>query len=184
MKLNYKILALLLALIVAFSAFVGCTPDENTDETTAAVIDGTEAPETEPIPEGPTLYTLISGGESHVRIVRPADADADSKPVKTAIELRKTINNVTSVSPELGDDWIKDGATHDSSALEILVGATNYTETAEVTKDLTYGEYIIKAVGNKIVIFSYTDSGYTKAVCSSAILAIALEKLSLFFKIL
>ena len=164
MKLNYKLLALLLALILAFSAFVGCTPGGNTDETTAAVIDGTEAPETEPIPEGPTLYTLISGGESHVRIVRPADADANSKVVKTAIELRKTINNVTKVSPELGDDWIKDGATHDSSALEILIGATNYPETAEVTKDLTYGEYTIKAVGNKIVIFSYTDSGYTKAI--------------------
>lgn len=166
MKLNYKLLALLLALILAFSAFVGCSPAGTPEETTAPTDSAnvTETPETEPIPEGPTLYTLISGGKAHVKIVRPADADTESKTVKAAIEIRKMINNVTKVSPELGDDWIKNGATHDPSTLEILIGATNYPETAEVTKGLTYGEYAIKAVGNKIVIFSYTDSGYTKAI--------------------
>ncbi len=162
MKINFKLLALLLALMLALAALVGCTPDSGTDETTAAVVDATEAPETEPA--APTAYTLISGGASNVKLIRPADINTDAMPVKTAIEIRKVISNVTDVSPELGDDWIKNGESHDSSTLEILFGQTNYPETAEAIKELTYGEYTIRAVGNKIVVFSYTDSGYTKAM--------------------
>lgn len=164
MKLNYKLLALLLALILALSSFVGCTPDEVPDETTAAVIEETQAPETEPVPEGPKVYTLVSGGVAHVKIVRPTELKTDDMPVKAAIEVRKVINNVTEVSPELSDDWIKDGQSHDSSTLEILFGDTTYAESAEAIKGLNYGEYTIKAIGNKIVVFSYTDSGYTKAM--------------------
>lgn len=166
MKLNYKLLALLLALILALSAFVGCAPAGTADETTAPTesANATEAPETEPIPEGPTLYTLISGGQANVKIVRPSNLKTDDMPVKIAIEIRKVINNITGVNPELGDDWVKKGESHDSSTLEILVGATAYPETAEVMNSLTYGEYSIKAVGNKIVVFSFTDAGYNKAL--------------------
>ncbi len=166
MKFNYKLLALLLALILAFSSFVGCTPAGTPEETIAPgeSLNDTGAPDTEPIPEGPALYTLVSGSKAHVKIVRPANLATNDMPVRTAIEIRKIINNVTNVSPELGDDWIQDGQNHDSSTLEILIGSTNYPETAEAVKGLTYGEYTIKAIGNKIVIFSYTDSGYTKAL--------------------
>ncbi len=162
MKFNFKLIALLLALMLAFAAFVGCTPDESPDETTASIIEETKAHETEPA--APSAFTLISGGTSNVRIVRPSELKTDDMPVKAAIEIRKIINNVTDVNPELIDDWIKDGATHDSSALEILFGATNYPESEEVVSSLSYGEYAIKAVGNKIVVFSYTDEGYTKAI--------------------
>ena len=164
MKFNFKLIALLLALMLAVAAFVGCTPDEVPDETTAAIIEETNAPETEPA--APSVFTLVSGGASNVRIVRPADLKNDDMPVKAAIEIRKVINNVTDVNPELVDDWIKDGATHDSSTLEILFGATNYPESAEVVNSISYGEYAIKVVGNKIVVFSYTDAGYTKAINS------------------
>ena len=162
MKFNFKLIALLLAMMLAFAAFVGCTPDEAPDETTAAIIEETEAPETEPA--APTEFELITAGTSNVRLVRPANLPTDDMSVKVAIEIRKIINNTTDVSPELADDWIKDGQSYDSSTLEILFGATGYPETAEAIKDLAYGEYTIKAIGNKIVVFSYTDSGYTKAM--------------------
>ena len=162
MKFNFKLIALLLALMLAFAAFVGCNTEEPADETTAAIIEETEAPETEP--SAPTEFELITAGTSNVRLVRPADLPTDDMSVKVAIEIRKIINNTTDVSPELADDWIKDGQSYDSSTLEILFGATGYPETAEAIKDLAYGEYTIKAIGNKIVVFSYTDSGYTKAM--------------------
>ena len=162
MKFNFKLIALLLALMLAFAALVGCNTEEPADETTAAIIEETEAPETEPA--APTEFELITAGTSNVRLVRPADLPTDDMSVKVAIEIRKIINNTTDVSPELADDWIKDGQSYDSSTLEILFGATGYPETAEAIKDLAYGEYTIKAVGNKIVVFSYTDSGYTKAM--------------------
>ena len=162
MKFNFKLIALLLALMLAFAALVGCNTEEPADETTAAIIEETEAPETEPA--APTEFELITAGTSNVRLVRPANLPTDDMSVKVAIEIRKIINNTTDVSPELADDWIKDGQSYDSSTLEILFGATGYPETAEAIKDLAYGEYTIKAIGNKIVVFSYTDSGYTKAM--------------------
>ncbi len=166
MKFNYKLLALILALLLAISSFVGCTPagtSEGTADPTGSLND-TVAEETEPIPEGPALYTLVSGGEAHVKLVRPANADTDSMSVKTAIEIRKIIGNVTGVSPELVDDWIKKDESYDSSTLEILFGKTGHPETAEAIANLNYGDYTVQAVGNKIVVFSYTDSGYTKAM--------------------
>lgn len=159
---NFKLLALWLALLLALSLLVGCTPDSGSDETTASALDATEAPETEPA--GPSLYTLVSDGEVKVKLVCPSNLDPDDMPVKVAIEVRKIINTVTGAAPELGDDWIKNGESHDSSTLEILFGNTSYPETAEAIKDLGYGEYTVRAVGNKIVVFSYSDSGYTKAL--------------------
>ena len=89
MKFNFKLIALLLALMLAFAAFVGCTPDEVPDETTAAIIEETNAPETEPA--APTAFTLVSGGTSNVRIVRPADLKTDDMTVKAAIEISEVI---------------------------------------------------------------------------------------------
>lgn len=163
MKINAKPLALLLALLLAISSLIGCTPEEIPEETTVSA-ESTVAVETEPVPEGPASFTLVSGGTANVKIVRPANLDTDSMPVKVAIEIRKVIKNVTDVNPELGDDWIKKDASYDSSTLEILIGSTGYSETAEVINSLTYGEYAVKAVGNKIVVFSFTDAGYTKAM--------------------
>ena len=103
MKFNFKLISLLLALMLAFSSFVGCssagTPDETTAPTGSANV--TETPVTEPIPEGPTVLNLISGGKSNVKLVRPSNLKTDDMPVKVAIEVRKVINNITDVNPEL-----------------------------------------------------------------------------------
>ncbi len=168
MKTNAKLLALILALILALSAlFVGCTPTDDPDATLdpSASSDGSSVPlGTDTIPEGPTEYTILSGGVSNFKIIRPADLDTTDSSVKAAVEIRRIINNTTSVSLELGDDWLKAGEEYDSESFEILVGATAYPETAEIMNSIGYGEYAIKAVGNKIVIFSYTNTGYTKAI--------------------
>ena len=166
MKFRFKLLALLLALIFTLSVFVGCNTSEGDESTLGAeATDSAPAEETtSDIAAAPSVYNLVENGVANVRVVRPANLKTDEMSVKVAIEIRKNINTVTDASPELGDDWLKDGQSHDSTTLEILVGATNYPETAEAIKDLTYGEYTVKAIGNKIVVFSYTDSGYTKAM--------------------
>ena len=166
MKFRFKLLALLLALIFTLSVFVGCNTSESDESNLGAeATDSAPAEETtSDIAAAPSVYNLVENGVANVRVVRPANLKTDEMSVKVAIEIRKNINTVTDASPELGDDWLKDGQSHDSTTLEILVGATNYPETAEAIKDLTYGEYTVKAIGNKIVVFSYTDSGYTKAM--------------------
>ena len=165
---NIKLLALILALLLALAVvFVGCTPTDTPEVTDNPASGDTSAIEdTEPAPEEPSEFTIVSGSVGNFRIVRPANLDTEAMPVRVAIDIRKMITNTTEVSLELGDDWIKNGQEYDSESFEILVGNTGYPETAEVKNSLSYGEYAVRAVGNKIVIFSYTNEGYTKAMNS------------------
>ena len=160
MKSNKKfiILSIALALCILLS---GCNKTEDAETVTETDIIET-TPETEE--PAPSEYTIVSGKEAIFSIVRPQELTASDSPVAAAIEIRKFINDRTGVSPKLGDDWKAADAEYDSKAFEILVGATAYPETAEVMNSLTYGEYSIKAVGNKIVVFSFTDAGYNKAL--------------------
>jgi hypothetical protein len=165
MKNSFKLIFIILALILALSLFASCAP-EVPDEGTEAPIsaDGitTDAPETEAPESGD--FTLVSGGEGTCKLVRPSDLVTEDTPVKIAIEIRKFINNKTGVSVDLGDDWVKDGVSFDRDSTEILIGDTDYPETAEVMESLTYGQYAVRAVGKKIVVFSFTDNGYTRAM--------------------
>ena len=165
MKFRFRLLALFLALVLTASLFVGCTPEDSNNESTeapAASDNVTEAPETE-APET-NEYTLMLNGEGTSRIVRSSEADNEDLSVRIAIDIRKYIMNSTGISLDLGDDWVKDGVSFDRDKVEILVGNTAYPETAEIVDTLTYGQYAIKCVGKKIVVFSYTDNGYAKAL--------------------
>jgi len=170
MKTNIKLLALILALTMLLSAaLVGCNtatpPDGGNSDVSSEAPAGSNLPEeTDPPSGAPEEYSIVSGGKSNFKIVRPANLTSDDISVKVAIDIRKAINNAVGVSLELGDDWLKDGAAYDGSTFEILVGNTGYPETAEVMAELNYGQYAVKAVGNKIVVFSYTESGYSKAL--------------------
>lgn len=162
--MKIKLLSFILALFCLFSIiFAGCSEDIP-EETSSAVTDETSEVAVETEPEAPSEYTLISGGEGIFSIVRPEELDSSDPAVQAAIEIRKYINSQTGVSLKLGDDWIQTGAEHDSESFEILIGATSYPESVEVKSTLGYGEYAIRAVGNKIVILSYTDTGYAKAI--------------------
>ena len=161
--MKIKLLSIILALFCLLSLiFAGCSADIPEETSAAADETVTDAVETEP--ETPAEYTLIAGGEGIFSIVRPEELDNSDPAVQAAVEIRKYINSQAGVSLKLGDDWIQTGAEHDSESFEILVGATSYPETASVKSTLGYGEYAIRAVGNKIVILSYTDTGYTAAI--------------------
>ena len=167
MKYSAKLLAFLLAMLLAFSAvLVSCTTDGTADGTSASP-DATDAPteSTEEIPETPTDFSIVLNGQSNCRIVRPANAASEDTPVRTAVDLRKSIVSATQISVDLGDDWTKDG-NHDSESLEILIGDTDYPETETVRSSLSYGEYAVKAVGRKIVLYAFTDNGYARALSS------------------
>ncbi len=164
MKLNFRLISLMLALILAISVFAGCTP-AGTEEGTEAPGSSeniTETPETEAPPSGD--YTIVSNGAGVCKIVRPAELVTEDMPVRVAIDLRKLVLNKTGVSLDLGDDWIKNGETYDSNSLEILIGDTDYPETAAVRDSMTYGQYAVRGVGRKIVVFAFTDNGYTRAL--------------------
>ncbi len=169
MKTYIKLLALILALVMTLAVvFIGCAPTDDpagdNGDNSSESPENSSAEDTDPSVSTPGEYTLLSGGKGNFKLIRPANLASESMPVRVAIDLRKMINNATGVSLDLGDDWIKDGQSYDSSTYEILIGQTGYPETAEVMSSIGYGEYAVKAVGNKIVLFSYTDVGYTMAL--------------------
>ncbi len=164
MKIKSKLSALLLMLLLALAVvLIGCAED---GEVTDPPVSSDEPSETIPEPElvTPEEYTIVSGGEALFRIVRPAELESEDLAVQAALSIKKFITENTDVDLKLGDDWIAPGAEHDSAAFEILVGYTSYPETAEVMASINYGQYALKAVGNKIVVFSYSEQGYEKAV--------------------
>ena len=164
MKFKYKNLILAAARLLAVCALLsGC--DGSGAETTAPEMLET-VPETTPETQAPapSEYNIVSGKEGFFKIVRPEELDSTHIAVTTAVEIRKFIKERTGVSLGLGDDWIMPGTEHDPEAFEILVGPTDYKESLEVMSSISYGDYAIRAVGNKIVIFSYTDVGYEEAL--------------------
>lgn len=164
--------ATLLAMLLALSmVFCSCKPQDPQDpiDTTEAPSDETTA---EPLPES---YDLVKNGEIKiVRVVRPTNDSSTATPEVTAAKLiRDTINSVVTdrfgITLEYSDtlmleeDFLMPGQSYDSSTLEILVGATAYEESNGIFEGLGYGDYLVKPVGNKIVVAAYTTSGYTAA---------------------
>ena len=158
-----KIISLILALLMILPVLAACDkalPDENADTTAPS---DTTAEDTS-IPEATELL-LASGGASDYVIVRPSDCQ--SFVVDAMQNFRKLVETKYGVNLKPNDDWVKDlpkGETYDSPAPEILIGATNRRESAEVLATLPPGEYKICVVGNKLVIIGSTDFLTAKAV--------------------
>ena len=161
MKLKFRYFWALLGVFLSLCALLsGCDKTESPDTTESDTV-AEAAPDTDK--PAPSEYTVISGKEALFSIVRPQDSATGDSDVTAAVAIRKFINDRTGVSLKLGDDWKAADAEYDSNAFEILVGATAHPECAEVIESIGYGDYAIRAVGNKIVIFSYTDVGYEEA---------------------
>ncbi len=58
----------------------------------------------------------------------------------------------------------EESSEQDANAKEILIGSTKYEESVEAKKELKKNEYVIKAVGNKIVIVGANDDALEDAL--------------------
>lgn len=165
MKLNIRLIALLLSLIMAFGMFAACTgPSEETtgsDQSTEAP--DVSAEDTTPEVSERTAFDIIIGGEAQVKIIRPQDLSSDDASVQAAVKVRNLIESATGVKVSMADDFKKATEEYDDSTVEILVGMTAHSQVTEAIQGLSYGDYTIKAVGNKIVVFGFTDNAILKA---------------------
>ena len=168
MKFNARLLSLLLALSMLLACLISCAPempDEGTlPETEPGSVLETETESAETDYVTPEIFDIVINGETTVKIIRPENLSAENSYVDAAIAIRDVIENATGARPKLGDDFKKANESYDDSTLEILVGTTKHGQVASVAKELSYGEYAIKAVGNKIVIIGYSDSAVEAAV--------------------
>ena len=175
MKYTTKLLALLLALIMVLGATMLTSCDSGdgagADTTTPAVQDviGDTTPaestpaETTPAPQVGGDLVFVKDGATTARVIRSEDAASGSTQVTSAADIRLLIEEKTGVAPRIDTDWVKKGTDHDHTLVEVLVGNTDYSESQEVYANLTYGQYMVKVVGNKLVVAGYSDTAVYEA---------------------
>lgn len=168
MKLNLRLMSFLLTLVMILGLFAACAPTSSGEDTSApeGSLDASASENTQPAqPENKTLDIIVDG-KAAVKIIRPQDLTSEHAYVASAVNIRDEIDDLTKVRLTMGDDFKRASEEYDSSTLEILVGNTRHPQVAEAIAGLKYGEYTVKAVGNKIVIFGYTDLAVANAVKS------------------
>lgn len=150
-----KILILLLAAL-ALLALTACGGDGDTSVTTPAdTVAQTTPPPSEPL-------KIVDGGTTKFRIVYPDEPGSDL--FSAVRNLAKEIQQLTGAELEYKSDFLKYDETHDDAAYEILVGNTNYTQSAEVLADLKTSDYAIVQRGNKIVVAAHNDDMIARAI--------------------
>ncbi len=146
------------ALLAATLLCTACNDTAAPADTTAAPIT-TAAPETEaPV----TDLEIVKDGVCHYTIIRGESADKNA--IEAAMLVRNLLVDETGTSPSISTDWVKRGEDHNHDTLEILVGPTDYTESAKALEGVLYGDYIITRVDNKLVINAWSSQALQNAV--------------------
>ena len=155
-----RLFVALLCLIMALSILLcSCnnTPGSTQDDTTPADPDTTTAAPADTTPvDVPTSVTLFEGGQAKFRLIR--SDQASEQETNAALTIRKALLAIfPGASFEFTSDFSKDG-TYDSNTVEILVGRTKYPECLSVLNSISYGDYTVQVVGNKVVVTAWQDS--------------------------
>ena len=162
MKTSMRLLLLLLTVCALCASAIGCGKDAPVETT---VIDTTAAESTtvatEPVVE---KLELVLDGKAQYTIIRDEDLKNGAVEIDQCLTIINRIKKLTGATINLGTDWCKKGSELNSETREILVGYTDYPETAQVMAELNYGDYAVRSVGNKIVIFGYDTASLGKAV--------------------
>lgn len=145
-------LSLLLCLIMVVG-LVSCDLFSGEEATTEA---GTD----ENLPD--ERIKLVENGEAVYTVVYPNDADPSVLSAMRAFI--KKVKDATGVTLPDKSDYLRFGQKRNPDAKEILFGRTNYEESKQVLSELYADEYVIRSVGNKIVITSTEDSYLLAAV--------------------
>lgn len=165
--LNKKILSCLLATLMLLALLCACGI-QAPETTTASSSDTTVASTTEAIPETPVDINIVTDGKAIFKLIRDEDAESSGVEVAQARVIMNQIKDLTGATMSLGTDWVKRGSELDSTTYEILVGMTAYPETLEVVNSLNYGDWAVRLVGNKIVVFGFDSASLSKATTKLA----------------
>ena len=151
-----KILCLLLGLLFVLSSLVGCNGKGEQTAITDGNVSGADfAPEAE-------FLDIVKDGVA-VDVVYPKLATAYE--LKAANGIVASLKNISGVTSKVKFET----ENYDSSAVEIVVGNTGYSETKEVSEDIGYSEGIIRIVGSKVIILGSDEESYDTLVQRFAI---------------
>ena len=110
-----------------------------------------------------SLTIISSGGKSEFTIVHALFGD---KALTSTVNLlqQRLNNNFSSDIKMVSHTANGEMGTVENDTFEILIGQTNRKQSKEALKDLSKGEYIILASGNKLVITGTTNEAIVEAV--------------------
>ena len=160
-----KILWLLIVFMIIGGSFVGCNEDAGVT-TTAENLEETQSDTTEEFMESKSIL-LFDKNEIYYSIIRgtyASDIEVDAT-VALNVAFRKVYNGDWRAS--IGDDFFKGqvkGEAYEIEGKEILVGLTNRQESHTVHESLKKDEFVIKVVGQKLVIIGYDKYATAAAV--------------------
>lgn len=145
-KLNIRLLALLLAILMLAAPLASCGDEEASDITTDGVTD--EIVTTSGIPEGYSFELT-----SDYAVIRSENAGQSSR--RASIELKNELSELFGSEVAISEDWKK----AEDGALEILVGSTNRDASAQAVSAL--GEemrYSLSVSGKTVVIAASNEA--------------------------
>ena len=183
MKIRLLPIILALVMIVSVMSLTACnnnTPDNTDPFESSSSVPGGESnsgngfesqsgTDTEPSEiTDLTEHKIIADGKANYALIR---YESLSKTVISEIsELYKELVNLSDGNVIFTTDWsveyIKNNKQHDEKAYEIVIGDTNYEQSAKIKEGLSYGDYRIDVSGRKIFIVAWSDEGLIKAVRS------------------
>lgn len=149
-----RIISLILMLLL-LAATASCGGDGVSSTSSADVT-------TTPPPEPVSL--LKENGEAAYRIVRPDKTNSDT--LDSIDEFKRSLNSLTGTEFLLITDKVLDNEAPEGVAevYEILIGATNRSESIAAKEGLTENDYVIRIDGKKIVIAGGSDLMTVKAL--------------------
>ena len=160
MRLFYRCLCAILALIFTISVFSGCNSSRskiNESESASESVD-TVFPTAE-------RAVIASNGETEYTIVIAADLYKNENIKNGLSEIRSLIKQKTGAELKITTDRLitKD---EDKKKPAILIGPTSFEESAPSDKVMRLYDFYIEYVGNKIVIYSEYVEGAEKSISS------------------
>ena len=158
-KQHRQWIAFVLALLAALTVLASCKKDPSGGDDTQISGDTTTE-------QSPAELCLFGGSDTYNIIRSESETETVLKAVK---ELRNAVNGVFGDTWQgmVTEDWIQGvakGDIVDNDNAEILIGLTNRRESHTVSETLGKDEYVIRAVGKKLVIIGSDEYATAQAV--------------------
>ena len=186
MKTQARLLSLILAIVMCLGMLVACggndpvstdttnsanvtDPVPDTSGTTTEGSDTTQAPDStdgETTTDAPIefkdTYVIqkVDDTTLNVTVTRPQNLGSTSPIINKQQYVSNLLKDYLGATAMLDTDWRK---TEDSESFEILMGPTDHPEVAQIVDRCGYGEWMVQAVGNKIVVLGYTKEAMDAA---------------------
>ena len=170
MRTRLFLLSLVLVLVLSLSLMTSCEknpaiPPSESGSPSDSVSDSSQPDGPENVLPDAEVHNIIENGVPKYNLIRLDSASKNMTAYCTELfnHLNTMADGFFNFDTDYSIEYIQTGS-HDPSTFEIVVGNTNYEQSSQVMKDLTFGEYAIEVVGNKIILAAHCDSGIKKAI--------------------